>query len=154
VSDGVVFVAGGEFGGVQTFDAKTGAPGWASASDTSSPWASPVIANGTVFSSGFTDGQYNTGVIYALSASSGKLLWHVNLTTNSDPYTYAPFGKAVADGVVYIAGATPTMFALDAVTGALVWKAEMICSGHLWSTPAVLNRTVYVGCDNGTFFAL
>jgi outer membrane protein assembly factor BamB len=40
VVDGVVYVAGGATGGVQSFDATTGKPLWTSLSDTSSPWVS------------------------------------------------------------------------------------------------------------------
>lgn len=154
VVDGVVYVAGGEDGGVLSFNAVTGAAGWISAAGTSSPWASPVVANGTVFSSGFAGAQYNTGVVYALNAANGAVRWSTNLTT-IEPYTYAPFGKVVANGVVFVTGATPTFFALDVDSGGVVWKAD-ICQGHLWGTPAISvdGATVYTGCDDGTLYAL
>lgn len=160
---GVVLVAGGAGGGVVALNSKTGAVLWESPPGTSSPWATPVVAdagNGgtpTIFSSGFIDKgpveQYNTGVVYALSSATGKVRWATNLT-KFDQYAYAPLAPAVVDGTVFVAGAMPSLFALDAATGAVAWQATNLCSGHLWAAPAVANGVVYVGCDSGTLFAM
>jgi len=111
------------------------------------------VKQGIVYTSGFTGGQYNTGVVYALDAASGNVRWHLNLTVG-EAYDYAPLAPAVAGGRVFVAGAMPTLYALDAATGVQVWNASGICAGHLWMVPAVANGTVYAGCDHGVFYAL
>lgn len=157
VAGGVVYTAGkgtgNNAGGVHAFDGATGVRRWSSLAGTSSPWATPVVQEGIVYTSGFTGGQYNTGVVYALDAASGNVRWHVNLTVG-EAYDYAPLAPAVAGGRVFVAGAMPTLYALDAASGVQVWNASGICAGHLWMVPAVANGTVYAGCDHGMFYAL
>lgn len=60
---------------------------------------------------------------------------------------------AVVDNVVYVPSGNGTFYALDAVTGALIWKRTIVGSS---SSPAVANGVVYVGSgvDDGTFYAL
>lgn len=106
-----------------------------------------------VYTSGFSDGEYNTGVVYALAASSGKVQWTVNLT-KADPYSYAPLAPAIGQGRLYVAGATPTLYALDVKTGKQAWEAQGLCEGHLWMVPAMANGVVYAGCDAGELFAV
>ena len=86
---------------------------------------------------------------------------------------------AVADETLYLAGAFDTLYVVDYTavmesqltvgapnrpsssryafntkTGALKWNATRLCTGHLWSTPAVADGTVYVGADDGHLQAL
>jgi outer membrane protein assembly factor BamB len=159
VVDGVVYIAAGEGSGVQTFDASTGKPGWTSPPDTSSPWATPVVHGGRVFSSGFNNSDpngYYTAIVYGLDSQTGKLDWKFDLAKfNPEPMTaYAPLAPAVADGRLFVTGAMSTVYALDTSTGALLWNATNLCNGHLWAVAAVVNGTVYVGCDEGTLYAL
>jgi outer membrane protein assembly factor BamB len=53
---------------------------------------------------------------------------------------------AVANGVAYIADGGPDLFALNAATGAKVWRAADF---NTLSSPAVANGIVYIGDDTG-----
>ena len=65
----------------------------------------------------------------------------------------------VANGVVYYIndglqrGGTPTVYAADAVTGTVLWSAGGLDSHH-WSSPVVVNGTLYIadgqGADQGS----
>ena len=98
--------------------------------------ASPALANGIVY---VGDGA---GVLWALKASDGTLLW--KYVTNSQ-HTFAP---TVSNGVVYVTEtySSPSYtYALDATTGSLLWKYE---SGNTQGMqPAVSGNRVYAGGD-------
>ncbi len=89
----------------------------------------------------------------ALDPSTGNYVWQTN-----DPNPYTPsFVKdigavSVANGVVFVGsmgggpglGATnPTMFALDAATGNILW--QFVSGGSVGSGPAIANGVVYWG---------
>jgi len=59
-----------------------------------------------------------------------------------------PSVAVVANGIVYVAGANGGLYALDAATGAQLWK-----SGGS-SAPAVADGVVYVGSRDGNVYAL
>lgn len=60
---------------------------------------------------------------------------------------------AVVNGVVYVPSGKGTFYALNAATGALLWKRAITGTS---SSPAVQGGVVYVGSgvDNGFFYAL
>jgi len=95
--------------------------------------SSPAVANGVVYF-GADDGN-----LYALSASSGSLLWSYN---TGHPVTSSP---AVANGVVYF-GSNASLYALNVTTGAKLWSYTT--GGLVDSSPAVANGVVYIGSDN------
>jgi len=59
---------------------------------------------------------------------------------------------AVADGVVYMGSDDGNLYALNATTGALLWKYTT--GGWVASTPAVANGVVYFGGGGSTLYAL
>jgi len=61
---------------------------------------------------------------------------------------------AVVSGVVYFGTDAPdnSLYALDAATGALVWKYTT--GSNVFSSPAVANGVVYVGSDDFNLYAL
>lgn len=122
--------------------------------------ASPIVYGGRVFIGS------NTGVIYALDETTGKVSWSrflgfvPKLTCNSrgiaatasvavDPATLKP--------TVYVSSGDGYLFALDAATGAVVWKSVIGLQSATqndyfdWSSPTVANGSVYIGvsaqCD-------
>lgn len=125
-------------------------------------WASPTVANGTLY--------FGTGgaTFYALDAATGAQKW---MTVVGDAAAGSSLfsSAAVYNGIVYTALATDEthcqngeVVALDAATGAVVWKfdtidptscpAGMSCSGAgVWATPTVDSRfgTLFVGTGNG-----
>jgi len=91
--------------------------------------------------------------IRALSAATGELLWE-----EREPFFGTPSSEiTVANGAVYVTSyymgndRTQHVYALDASTGAVLWKL----SGGNWetTTPAVANGIAYVGCDPGSLCA-
>ena len=123
--------------------------------------ASPIVAGGRVFIGS------NTGVFYALDQATGAVAWSrflgfsKKLTCNArgiastatvavDPATSKP--------TVYVSSGDGYLFALDAATGAVVWKREIHAQSpgvndyFDWSSPTVANGSVYIGvsaqCDD------
>lgn len=122
--------------------------------------ASPVVSGGRIFIGS------NTGVFYALNQETGRVAWSrflgfsKKLTCNArgiastatvavDPATSKP--------TVYVSSGDGYLFALDAATGAVVWKREIhvqspgVNDYFDWASPTVANGSVYVGvsaqCD-------
>jgi outer membrane protein assembly factor BamB len=124
--------------------------------------ASPTVASGRVFIGS------ETGDFYALSKSTGRVIWHRVLdhqivgnngscktargitgtaTVAIDPRT----GRAT----VYVPGAR-YLYALDAATGALRWKslvgpaasAAVVGAYYNYSSPTVTNGRVYMGVSS------
>src|SRR6516225_4175990 len=77
------------------------------------------------------------------------LLWKYNTTGY---YVYS--SPAVANGVVYLGSYGPdnSVYALNAGTGALLWKYNT--GSNVYSSPAVANGVVYVGSEDGNVYAL
>jgi outer membrane protein assembly factor BamB len=98
--------------------------------------SSPAVASGVVFY--VSPGKR----IYALRASTGKVLWSKAI----DPSASSP---AVAGGVVYF-GAGITMYGLDTRNGKTLWHARTSSDP---SDPAVFDGTLYVGSGDGTLYA-
>lgn len=96
-------------------------------------------------------GAWN-GTFHAINADSGAARWSFAIDpvigctfSGSDRIASSP---AVENGVVYFGAANAFVYALDAATGALVWKKQLgdPCQGYeIWSSPAVFNGVVYVG---------
>jgi quinohemoprotein ethanol dehydrogenase len=85
--------------------------------------ATPVVVDGMMYTSGVA------GRAYAFDAASGKELWRfepevdmqVNRTVCCDQ---ANRGVAVSNGKVFVAALDAQLYALDAKTGKVVWKAD------------------------------
>lgn len=62
---------------------------------------------------------------------------------------------AVVNGVAYIGSGDGNLYAVNASTGAPVWKT-LLAGGGTSSSPAVVNGTVFIGTgvDKGFFYAL
>ena len=87
--------------------------------------ATPVVVDGVMFTSG------NLGRTYALDATTGKQLWkfepvvdgQINRSACCDQ---ANRGVQLADGRVFVAALDGMLYALDAKTGAVVWKTDTV----------------------------
>lgn len=96
--------------------------------------SAPAVAGGRVFVVTTKD-----HVLHALDDNTGTPLW--NLATGQEGGNESLASPAYADGVVYVPG-IPTMYAVDAATGAVLWTADV--QFIPWSSPAIANRVVYV----------
>lgn len=87
--------------------------------------ATPVVVDGVMYTSG------NLGRVYALDAATGASLWtfepEVDMQANrSACCDQANRGVAVVDGKVMVGALDGMLYALDAKTGAVVWKADTV----------------------------
>jgi outer membrane protein assembly factor BamB len=114
--------------------------------------ASPSIAGGVVYV-GAADGYE-----YALDAATGTRLWQSFLGVTNAPGCDPPnmgiaSAATVQDGVVYVGGGDAYWYALDAGTGAVLWKVftgdNSGGSGHYnWSSPLLYNGFAYIGVSS------
>jgi outer membrane protein assembly factor BamB len=90
--------------------------------------------------------------LYQVNAETGKVGWHVALASTSTPPAL-PTGAAptVADGVVYIGGASGVVEALDAATGTLRWQHTV--DGSVDSAPTLADGAAYVTTEKGSVYA-
>jgi outer membrane protein assembly factor BamB len=118
--------------------------------------ASAAVVAGTVYV-----GSWD-GYEYALDETTGALKWKTYLgRTIVDKYCYplaigVTSSATVQNGVVYVGGGDAYWYALDAKTGAVLWKVytgdNSARSGHYnWSSPLIYNGYAYIGiasnCD-------
>lgn len=142
VKDSVVYI--GDFGGrFYAYNAVNGTLKWSYS--VPSPYANigtaAVVDNGTVYFASYD------GKVYALNASGGTLKWVSTSTGN--PITT---GMALQNGNLYL-GATPKVYCLDAATGAGKWVTPAPQYTTYSSSPTLANNTVYIGGEDGIFYA-
>ena len=102
------------------------------------------------------------GYEYAINTSTGALIWKQFLGTTSDPGCNPPnigitSAAAVVNGVVYVGGGDAYWYALNAATGAILWKVytgdnSQAGAHYNWSSPLIVGNYAYIGiasnCDN------
>jgi outer membrane protein assembly factor BamB len=104
--------------------------------------SSPAVAGGRVFV-GSRD-----GFLYAVDATSGRLLWRVD-----HQMSWVNTSPAVAGDLVF-AGSSDERFlqAVDARTGKERWRVGT--ERPVWSSPGIAEDLVYVGDGSGSIYAL
>jgi outer membrane protein assembly factor BamB len=95
------------------------------------------------------------GYEYALDAKTGALKWKTFLGIAKTPACFPPAAgvsssAAVQDGVVYLGGGDSYWYALNAESGAILWKVytgdSSAAGGHYnWSSPLLYNGYAYIG---------
>ena len=101
----------------------------------------PVYAHGRLYA------VNNNATAFALDANTGKVLWErrIGRLNASSP--------AYNRGYLYIVNLVPGhIVKLDAETGRIVWKHSLPARAE--SSPLVLGRSVYFGCENGYLYSL
>jgi outer membrane protein assembly factor BamB len=121
-------------------------------------FAQPVEADGLVYWGAFN------GDMYAANPTTGKMVWttyvgQLTLPKSCDHAVPNPLGvtgtpqfgqikiKHVLTPVLYVPGGNSTVYALDASTGAILWKTAVGNAkwDYLWDSPAVWDGNLYVG---------
>ena len=102
------------------------------------------------------------GNIWAVNANNGKLIWSHKLSDYGlATGTVSRTSPAVVNGIVYIgtqyspSGPTGWLLAINAATGALVWKIQPVTSNPfpvITSSPTVAGGVVYVGMTSNEEF--
>jgi outer membrane protein assembly factor BamB len=149
VVDGVVYVAENSLQ-LHALDAATGQPHWTfEAGDWNNDYLSaPAVSDGMVYVINNFDYQ-----LYAVNAASGQQAWTVDVTGRLESgRSSSDSALAVAGGVVYAAGGSDSLYALDATTGQQRWvfPAEPTLD---FAPPVVVGSTIYAGSSDG-FYAI
>ena len=125
-------------------------------------YSTPDVVNGTVY-----EGSTN-GAFYALSLSTGNVLWTDNLGAYQTKKECEGFGFVASPAAandpttgkltIYDAGGDGYLYALDAATGTVNWKVKTKIPSKTqnnymnWSSPTIANGSIYLGiasdCDD------
>jgi hypothetical protein len=121
---------------------------WTAAGGSGS-FAQPIAANNLEYWGDWKGLEHGTDL-------NGKDVWTANVGTNTQsgcsPVTAGPSGTATAGlmgntPVVFVPGGNDNLYALNALTGALIWKTSLgsQTSHFLWASPVLYNGNVYEG---------
>jgi outer membrane protein assembly factor BamB len=102
--------------------------------------ASPAFAYNTVYIP-------TSSATYALDAANGTLKWSRPLDSG-----YSVSSPVVADGKVYFGLDNGYVYALDALTGDIVWSYKT--EGDVQSSPAISDGLLFVGSNDGNLYAI
>ena len=110
--------------------------------------ATPIVVDGVLYTSGVA------GRVYALDGKTGKALWTFDpqndlSVTRRSCCDEVNRGVAVWKGKVYTASLDGRLFALDAATGAILWKVDTVVDHKRGYTstgaPEIAGRVVAIG---------
>jgi len=125
-------------------------------------YSSPTVVNGVVYIGS------NTGNFFALDETTGTMLWQQLLgfttpTTCGSGHGVTSTATVATDPVsgtltVYVGGGDGYLYALDAATGAIVFRQFVTDVGttqnlgFIWGSPTIISGRIYLGwasqCDN------
>lgn len=140
VADSLV-VFGGRDGFLYAVDEFTGMERWRVDHKVSWITGSPAIHEGAVYT-GTSDGRF----VQAVDLRTGVEKWR---TPTGDIVWSSP---AVCGPLVYIVDNSATVFALDRITGKIVWRYTT--PGRSFSSTVIHDGVLYFGCDDGYVYAL
>jgi outer membrane protein assembly factor BamB len=136
----------------------------ANASLLSLKWASPtggaIASSASVVGTTAYVGSWD-GYEYAINTATGVQIWKQYLGQTDDPPCWpTPVGitsaPLVTNGTLYVGGGDAYWYALNASTGAVLWKVftgdNSVAGAHYnWSSPLIVNGFAYIGiasnCD-------
>ncbi|WP_127104393.1 PQQ-like beta-propeller repeat protein [Pararhodobacter zhoushanensis] len=106
----------------------------------------PVVADGRVYT-------LDAAARVQATSTAGAVLWSTDLTAPRDRGTSASGGSlAVSGGRVYVTSAYAFLAALDAATGAEIWRVDF--DAPLTGSPAVNGNNVYVTAIDSSMWSL
>jgi outer membrane protein assembly factor BamB len=119
---------------LREFDAATGIPGWSVQLPGQYAFSSPPTAAGGIV---YTGGAGSGGTVYAVSESSGAVLW-TQPVANGDHSS-----PALSAADVYVSYECGLVYAFDRVTGQRRWFSNGPCEGGGGKTPVYHASKVY-----------
>jgi outer membrane protein assembly factor BamB len=138
IADGKVYV-GSYDKNLYCLDSRTGSFIWKFATNDSIK-SSPAIADGRVYLGP------DDGYVYCLDASNGSLLWSAEaggpIEVNFGAAPALRSSPTVDNGKVYVGSLDTDVYCLEAADGRVNWTFNT--EGHITSSPAVVNGTVYI----------
>lgn len=110
--------------------------------------SAPAVVNGILYTAG--EGLGSSGGVQALKSATGEFLWRAE---TDEVFSNSP---TVAEGTVYIgSSATNYLYALNAKTGARVWRHAIGGIGNpIGCSAAVVNGIVYVDSYDEKVYAI
>lgn len=149
VHEGLIFVAGGSFGGrgnITALEATTGVPRWLS-SPGGPVQSSVTYADGELF---FSTNEAR-GTIYAVDAASGHLIW----SYTPSPAQYILGSPVVADGLVIAPSDNGHVYAIDTPDELMALEAAGPASVAVGETATItLHATAEKGLSRGVWLNL
>jgi outer membrane protein assembly factor BamB len=145
ISNDVVLI-GSRNGFLTAVNTATGQKKWSfNADNVSMEQATPVVNNGVIyFASWYKIGDISTpGSLYAIKESDGSQIWK-----SLDDQGFSS-GPAYANGRLFINSDDGNVYAVDAITGKVIWKRLIYANG---SIPAIANGNVFAGGGGSNFF--
>jgi outer membrane protein assembly factor BamB len=132
---------------VGALDAATGIKKWSITLNTQDNVIGLATGNGAVYI------YENTGYVSALAGSDGHQLWHVQYDPQPWQTTAYDYNSMVYDnGLIYVAGASDQLGALDARTGASRWAVQTMNS---WvGLPTIANGVAYLAASDMYLYAI
>ena len=120
------------------------------------PASQPVEANGLVYWGAWDGFEYATDL-------NGHKVWATNLGTSEEPTCVTPHLGVSSTATIasvkitgketlvdFVGGGDGTLYALDAHTGAIIWKTLLGTPPEfvLWSSPALYRGSIYIGISS------
>ena len=102
----------------------------------------------------YRHGWNHKGYSTSLAPVTNGVLWSLAIgpDASSDALMYP--SPVVVDGVVYISSTNGTVYALNAINRAIIWKWNSTPAGVIHSSPTVADGMVFVGSDDYNVYAL
>jgi outer membrane protein assembly factor BamB len=131
-------------GGFCALNASNGQFLWSFSTPSLDAYSSPALFKGVVYTGGNTN-------IYALNSATGSKIW--SFQTNA-----TVFAPAIDNSLVFVSSMNTnwqmdsSVYALNALTGSLVWRFSV--NHRFCSSPAIADGVVFVGCEDGSLYAL
>ena len=141
-----------ESGIVESFDSERLEPVWST--PVGSGYSGPTVSNGRVYLTSRLEEPEQVEQIHCVDEKTGKEIWKFVYPCRYRELSY-PLGPraavAINDGKAYALGAMGHLHCLDAASGELLWKKDMLeeydASNPVWgitSSPLVDDKHVYI----------
>lgn len=139
IDNGVAYVGGFDHR-LHAVDAQTGAGLWTFTAGAGFQ-TNPLVVDGVVYA-GNRDGAFYA--VRAEGANTGQLAWKYQ---TAGPILYS---AAYHDGIVYFASDDSYAYALDAITGDLIWKSEKLPGAGFtsWWPVVYQDKVIFSGSNN------
>jgi outer membrane protein assembly factor BamB/tRNA A-37 threonylcarbamoyl transferase component Bud32 len=103
-------------------------------------YSSPTVVDGVVYFGS------DSGHLYALEATSGRLMWSFPIDD------WVRSSPTIVNGIVYFGSHNQNFYALDARSGRKMWSFRT--GDKVYSSPSVVNNVAYFGSADRNLYAL